>query len=186
MARVAWAGNREFTQLYNDQHLSSNVIDPFARVTITTIQRLYSILKARGRARPRARRALGLRPPAGRARAGHVQPARPDRDLRRRPSSTSATALTRLCTPLRTGSRVLSLPPRRPRGSSGLCPSASNAPATHKPIPSARQTMPTASSTPSRLANSAPARRRRPSAVAKIPERRLWRLRSSCRWAPAS
>jgi type I restriction enzyme R subunit len=36
---------RKFTELYNVQHLSSNVIDPVARVTITTIQRLYSILK---------------------------------------------------------------------------------------------------------------------------------------------
>jgi type I restriction enzyme R subunit len=37
--------NRKFTELYNVQRLSSNVIDPVARVTITTIQRLYSILK---------------------------------------------------------------------------------------------------------------------------------------------
>jgi type I restriction enzyme R subunit len=37
--------NRKFTELYNVQHLSSNVIDPVARVTITTIQRLYSILR---------------------------------------------------------------------------------------------------------------------------------------------
>jgi type I restriction enzyme R subunit len=36
---------RKFTELYNVQHLASNVIDPVARVTITTIQRLYSILK---------------------------------------------------------------------------------------------------------------------------------------------
>jgi type I restriction enzyme R subunit len=36
---------RKFTELYNVQHLSSNVIDPVSRVTVTTIQRLYSILK---------------------------------------------------------------------------------------------------------------------------------------------
>jgi type I restriction enzyme R subunit len=36
---------RKFTELYNVQHLSSNVIDPVARVTITTIQRLYGILQ---------------------------------------------------------------------------------------------------------------------------------------------
>jgi type I restriction enzyme R subunit len=36
---------RKFTELYNVQHLSSNVIDPVARVTVTTIQRLYSVLK---------------------------------------------------------------------------------------------------------------------------------------------
>jgi type I restriction enzyme, R subunit len=37
---------RKFTELYNVQHLSTNVIDPVARVMITTIQRLYSILRA--------------------------------------------------------------------------------------------------------------------------------------------
>jgi type I restriction enzyme R subunit len=36
---------RKFTELYNIQHLSSNTIDPVSRVCITTIQRLYSMLK---------------------------------------------------------------------------------------------------------------------------------------------
>jgi len=36
---------RKFTELYNVQHLSSNTIDPVARVTISTIQRLYATLK---------------------------------------------------------------------------------------------------------------------------------------------
>lgn len=36
---------RKFTELYNVQHLKSNKIDPAAKVVITTIQRLYSILK---------------------------------------------------------------------------------------------------------------------------------------------
>ena len=36
---------RKITELYNVQHLQSNRIDPVARVCITTIQRLYSILK---------------------------------------------------------------------------------------------------------------------------------------------
>lgn len=36
---------RKFTELYNIQHLTSNVLDPVSRVCITTIQRLYSILK---------------------------------------------------------------------------------------------------------------------------------------------
>ena len=36
---------RKFTELYNVQRLSSNVLDPVADVTITTIQRLYSIMK---------------------------------------------------------------------------------------------------------------------------------------------
>lgn len=36
---------RKFTELYNVQHLSTNTIDPVARVTISTIQRLYSTLR---------------------------------------------------------------------------------------------------------------------------------------------
>jgi type I restriction enzyme R subunit len=36
---------RKLTELYNVQHLASNSIDPVARVTISTIQRLYSILR---------------------------------------------------------------------------------------------------------------------------------------------
>lgn len=36
---------RKFTELYNVQHLSSNIIDDASTVCITTIQRLYSMLK---------------------------------------------------------------------------------------------------------------------------------------------
>ena len=36
---------RKFTELYNIQHLSSNRIDPAARVVISTIQRVWSIIK---------------------------------------------------------------------------------------------------------------------------------------------
>lgn len=36
---------RKFTELYNVQHMTSNIIDPVSRVCITTIQRLYSMLK---------------------------------------------------------------------------------------------------------------------------------------------
>src|SRR5437870_10029552 len=36
---------RKFTELYNVQRLTTNRIDPVARVCITTIQRLYSMLK---------------------------------------------------------------------------------------------------------------------------------------------
>ncbi|MGI8957226.1 MAG: DEAD/DEAH box helicase family protein [Chthoniobacterales bacterium] len=35
---------RKFTELYNVQHLTSNHLDPVARVTICTIQRLYAML----------------------------------------------------------------------------------------------------------------------------------------------
>jgi type I restriction enzyme R subunit len=37
--------NRKFTDEYNVQHLRSNTIDPVCKVCITTIQRLYSMLK---------------------------------------------------------------------------------------------------------------------------------------------
>ncbi|MBC8333073.1 MAG: DEAD/DEAH box helicase family protein [Anaerolineae bacterium] len=36
---------RKFTELYNVQRLTSNVIDPVCKVTVTTIQRLFSMLK---------------------------------------------------------------------------------------------------------------------------------------------
>jgi type I restriction enzyme, R subunit len=36
---------RKFTELYNVQNLTSNTLDPVCRVCITTIQRLYSMLK---------------------------------------------------------------------------------------------------------------------------------------------
>ncbi|NLG83574.1 MAG: DEAD/DEAH box helicase family protein [Firmicutes bacterium] len=36
---------RKFTELYNVQHLTSNALDPVSRVCITTIQRLYSMLR---------------------------------------------------------------------------------------------------------------------------------------------
>src|SRR5207249_535650 len=36
---------RTFTELYNVQRLTSNWLDPVARVCITTIQRLYSMLR---------------------------------------------------------------------------------------------------------------------------------------------
>jgi len=36
---------RKLTELYNVQHLSSNTLDPVAKVCITTIQRLYSMLR---------------------------------------------------------------------------------------------------------------------------------------------
>ena len=36
---------RKFTELYNVQHLTSNALDPVCRVTICTIQRLYSMLR---------------------------------------------------------------------------------------------------------------------------------------------
>lgn len=37
--------HRKFTDLYNIQHLTSNTLDPVCKVTITTIQRFFSMLK---------------------------------------------------------------------------------------------------------------------------------------------
>ena len=37
--------NSKFTELYNVQHLANNTIDPVSQVCITTLQRLYSMLK---------------------------------------------------------------------------------------------------------------------------------------------
>jgi type I restriction enzyme R subunit len=42
---VAPDTGRKFTEVYNVQHLTSNNLDSVARVTICTIQRLYSILR---------------------------------------------------------------------------------------------------------------------------------------------
>lgn len=37
-------GGRKFSELYNVQHMQSNLLDPVSQVCITTIQRLYSML----------------------------------------------------------------------------------------------------------------------------------------------
>ena len=42
---VAPDTGRKFTEVYNVQHLTSNNLDPVCRVTICTIQRLYSMLR---------------------------------------------------------------------------------------------------------------------------------------------
>jgi len=42
---VAPDTGRKFTEVYNVQHLTSNTLDPVARVTICTIQRLYAMLR---------------------------------------------------------------------------------------------------------------------------------------------
>ena len=45
---------RKFVELYNVQHLTSNTIDPVNRVVITTIQRLFSMLKGEKEFEPEA------------------------------------------------------------------------------------------------------------------------------------
>jgi type I restriction enzyme R subunit len=57
---------RKFTELYNVQHLASQVTDPVARVCISTIQRMYSILKGEPELLPELDEASGyeIEPPA--------------------------------------------------------------------------------------------------------------------------
>ena len=57
---------RKFTELYNVQHLQSNTIDQVSRVVITTIQRLYSILRGDPEMAPELdeESAFELEPPA--------------------------------------------------------------------------------------------------------------------------
>ena len=88
---------RKFTDLYNVQRLTSNRIDPAARVVITTIQRLYSMLRGeaeldrrtstRSRHRDRAR--------TSRSRSTTTRPSRSRRSTSS--SSTSATAPSTAC-----------------------------------------------------------------------------------------
>ena len=67
--------------LYVVQHLKTNTIDKDAKVVITTIQRLYSML--RGEELRRGRGAVGVRERRRRpAQGGRLHAARPDRDLR--------------------------------------------------------------------------------------------------------
>jgi type I restriction enzyme, R subunit len=99
--------NRKFTELYNVQRLTSNTIMDSSKVVITTIQRLYSMLKGepdldpspRGGARS-SRRAGGAQGAA----AGRLQ-----RRLSRPSSSTSwsSTSATARSTPVAAGARVL-------------------------------------------------------------------------------
>ena len=51
---------RSFTSLYNVQHLQSNRIDPVAKVCITTIQRLYSMLRGEPELDPAAEELSGF------------------------------------------------------------------------------------------------------------------------------
>jgi type I restriction enzyme, R subunit len=46
------AEGRKFTELYNIQHLRSNTIDTVSRVCISTVQRMYSILKGEAEMSP--------------------------------------------------------------------------------------------------------------------------------------
>ena len=51
----------KFTEEYHVQLLNSNTIAPTSKVVITTIQRLYSILKGEERVRRGGRRAIAVR-----------------------------------------------------------------------------------------------------------------------------
>ena len=78
---------RKFPALYTVQRLKSNAVNPAANVVITTIQRLYSMLKGRGRVRRRQRGRVRLRQCqalAGRTTGGGLQHGHSARVLRRR------------------------------------------------------------------------------------------------------
>jgi type I restriction enzyme R subunit len=70
---------RKFTELYNVQHLTSNALDPVCRVTITTIQRLYSMLRGEPELDPELEEAslFELAPPAAAPREVAYNPALP-------------------------------------------------------------------------------------------------------------
>ena len=75
---------RKFTELYNVQQLTSNRIDPAARVVITTIQRLYSMLRGEAELPEDARREVrATRSSRERPVEVDYNPADPDRDVRR-------------------------------------------------------------------------------------------------------
>ncbi|MCP4591866.1 MAG: DEAD/DEAH box helicase family protein, partial [bacterium] len=61
---------RKFSELYNVQHMKSNVLDPVSKVCITTVQRLYSMLRGEAEMDPE----LEARPLA---KLGHVFGDRP-------------------------------------------------------------------------------------------------------------
>ena len=53
--------NRKFTELYNVQRLTSNTIGASSKVVISTIQRLYSMLKGEPELDPEAGRGVAVR-----------------------------------------------------------------------------------------------------------------------------
>ena len=74
---------RKFTEIYNVQHLTSNTIDPVNKVTITTIQRLFSMLKGETESRSRERGGVPVqsRSCGFKAKRGCLQSPYPYRDL---------------------------------------------------------------------------------------------------------
>ena len=91
--------NRPFTELYNVQHMQSNKLDDVSRVCITTIQRLFSMLKGEEQLDPALEEesAFTHGRAARRARTGRLQPAAADRDRSISSSPTSATAPSTTC-----------------------------------------------------------------------------------------
>ena len=78
--------NRKFTELYNVQRLTSNTIGSSSKVVITTIQRLYSMLKGEPEFDPEQEEESQFEADAGSregAAPGRLQPGHPARVLRR-------------------------------------------------------------------------------------------------------
>ena len=92
--------NRKFTELYNVQRLTSNTIGSSSKVVISTIQRLYSILKGEPELDPEAEEHTPMdsttrRCPRSRCRSSTTRPSRPSSSTSS--SSTSATAPSTRC-----------------------------------------------------------------------------------------
>ena len=103
---------RKFTELYNVQHLTSNRLDPVARVTICTIQRLYAMLRGEELLEDLDEKSgFEIAAADQRTRDVAIQPRHPDRDLRlhhrRRMPSLHLQ-------PLAPGPRILRRLPHRP------------------------------------------------------------------------
>jgi type I site-specific restriction endonuclease len=101
---------RRFTDLYNVQLFNSNRIDPAARVVITTVQRLFSMLRGEEELPEDVDEKSGCRAGAGPAGRGHLRPGDPDRSVRRRDRRRVPPVDLRRVAP---GHRVLRCLPRR-------------------------------------------------------------------------
>ena len=91
--------HRKFTELYNVQRLASNTIMDPSRVVITTIQRVYSMLKGEPELDPALEEVSQNETggPQSRSRCRSLQPRLPVRGIRRRRHRRGATAASTPC-----------------------------------------------------------------------------------------
>jgi hypothetical protein len=118
---------RKFSELYNVQHMQSNLLDPVSQVCITTIQRLYSMLRGEAEFDPALEEQSLWELGAGLER-------QPPREVVYNPSlppsistSSSSTSATARSTRLAPGAGVLRRLPDRPDRHAGEADLASSA-----------------------------------------------------------